>query len=179
MDIPWISTCVPGAKLTEIIDENIYRGKIAVRLGPVALSFGGIVTLSEINGKARTASIKADGNEAKGRGSAGAITKMSIEPEDGKSRVILDTTLMLSGTVAQYGRSVSVVQAAANSLIDQFSNNLKARLEQAEAPAEGHEVTDRLEAPSAAPPISFLTLFWAILKSQIARLFGNRSGSSI
>ena len=40
-DIERIAPCVPGAELTEVVDENTYKGKIAVRLGPVALTFAG------------------------------------------------------------------------------------------------------------------------------------------
>ena len=39
MDIERIAPCVPGAELTEVVDENTYKGKISVKLGPVALTF--------------------------------------------------------------------------------------------------------------------------------------------
>ena len=38
MDIRRIAPCMPGAELTEVVDDKTYKGKIAVRLGPVALS---------------------------------------------------------------------------------------------------------------------------------------------
>jgi uncharacterized protein len=34
-DIERVASCVPGAKLIEIAGDNIYKGRIAVRLGPV------------------------------------------------------------------------------------------------------------------------------------------------
>ena len=41
MDVARIAPCMPGAELTEIIDAQNYKGKISVRLGPVALAFAG------------------------------------------------------------------------------------------------------------------------------------------
>ena len=40
-DIEGIAPCVPGAELTEVVDGSSYKGKISVRLGPVALVFNG------------------------------------------------------------------------------------------------------------------------------------------
>ena len=41
MDIQGIAPCMPGAQLTEVVDDKNYKGNIAVRLGPVALTFAG------------------------------------------------------------------------------------------------------------------------------------------
>ena len=45
MDIPRIAPCMPGAELTEIVDPQNFKGKISVRLGPVALAFAGRVQI--------------------------------------------------------------------------------------------------------------------------------------
>ena len=49
MDIERIAPCVPGAELTEVVDKDTYKGKISVKLGPVALTFNGQTTFEEIN----------------------------------------------------------------------------------------------------------------------------------
>ena len=41
MNIQGIAPCMPGAQLTEVVDDKTYKGNIAVRLGPVALTFAG------------------------------------------------------------------------------------------------------------------------------------------
>ena len=70
MDIQGIAPCMPGAQLTEVVDDKTYKGNIAVRLGPVALTFAGLVTFEEIDNANHTARVKAQGTDAKGRGSA-------------------------------------------------------------------------------------------------------------
>src|ERR1700693_3732057 len=80
MDIPRIAPCMPGAELTEIVDAKNYKGKIAVRRGPVALSFAGRVELDGIDEANRTARVRAQGSDAKGRGGANATATFRIEP---------------------------------------------------------------------------------------------------
>ena len=38
LDIERIARCIPGAELTEVVDAQTYKGRVAVRLGPVALT---------------------------------------------------------------------------------------------------------------------------------------------
>src|SRR2546423_15144493 len=80
MDIPRIAPCVPGAELTDVVDENTYNGKVSVRLGPVALTFAGTVKFSEKDEAARKARVYAQGKDAKGRGGAHANVDFHIEP---------------------------------------------------------------------------------------------------
>jgi uncharacterized protein len=129
MDIRRIAPCMPGAQLTEIVDAQNYRGKIAVRLGPVALAFAGKVQLEDIDEANYSARVKAQGNDDKGRGAANATATFRIEPADIGSRVLIHTDLMLSGAVAQYGRGVGMIQATAAQIIGQFAANLRAQLE--------------------------------------------------
>src|SRR5579863_10700150 len=80
MDIPRIAPCMPGAELTDVIDENTYNGKVAVRLGPVALSFAGTVKFSEKDEAAHKARVMAQGKDSKGRGGAHANVDFQVEP---------------------------------------------------------------------------------------------------
>ncbi|HKC32477.1 MAG TPA: SRPBCC domain-containing protein, partial [Xanthobacteraceae bacterium] len=61
MDIERIAPCMPGAQLTEVIDKHTYKGNISVRLGPVALTFAGVVKFEEIDDTNHTARVKAQG----------------------------------------------------------------------------------------------------------------------
>ena len=111
LDIERIAPCMPGAELTEVVDQNTYKGKIGVRLGPVALTFAGIVKFEKIDGATRTARVAAQGTDAKGRGGANAASLFRLEPAAGGSKVLVHTNLTLSGAVAQYGRGVGIIQA--------------------------------------------------------------------
>jgi uncharacterized protein len=193
MDIQRVAPCMPGAELTDVVDERTYKGKIGVRLGPVALTFAGTVKFEEIDDANRTARVAAQGNDAKGRGAANAVASFHLEPAGGGTKVLVHTNLTLSGAIAQYGRGVGIIQMTAAQIITQFANNLRAQLAQDGAanasvaptappppasapPAPIPQSTAPATAPQPVPPVArpisgfalMANMLWASLK----RLFG-------
>jgi uncharacterized protein len=197
MDIRRIAPCLPGAELTEVVDDRTYKGKVGVRLGPVSLAFAGTVKFDEIDDAAHRAKLSAQGSDAKGRGAANATATFHLEPVTGGSKVLVHTNLTLSGAVAQYGRGVGIIQITAAQIITQFANNLKAQFAPAAAPAPASAAAvagpapataaaDSASAapaaptataaspapPAAAKPISGFALAGAVLLAWLKRLFG-------
>ena len=183
LDIERIAPCMPGAELTEVVDQNTYKGKIGVRLGPVALTFAGIVKLEQIDGATRTARVAAQGTDAKGRGGANAASLFRLEPTAGGSKVLVHTNLTLSGAVAQYGRGVGIIQATAAQLMKQFAACLKEKLaqERPTPPAAASASPPPMQpsppiAPTTAPtqaakPIAGFALIANVIWSWITGLF--------
>jgi uncharacterized protein len=193
MDIRRIAPCMPGAELADVVDERTYKGKIGVRLGPVALTFAGTVKFEEIDGTNHTARVAAQGNDAKGRGAANAVASFHLEPASGGTRVLVHTNLTLSGAVAQYGRGVGIIKMTAAQIITQFANNLRAQLVQdgaanasvaptappppaSEPPAPIPQSNPPVTAPQpvspVAKPISGFALMANVLWASVKRLFG-------
>ncbi len=164
MDIERIAPCMPGAELTARVDERTYKGRVGVKLGPVALSFAGSAIFEAIDDAAQTARVKAAGTDAKGRGGASAVVGFRLEPSAAGSRVVIHTSLTLSGAVAQYGRGAGMIQEVAAQLIGQFAANLRAMID-AEPKTEA-------AAPPPAKPISALSLLWSALRNWLGRLIG-------
>ncbi len=177
MDIRRIAPCMPGAALTEIVDPQNFRGKIAVRLGPVALAFAGNVAFENIDEANHSARVKAQGSDDKGRGAANASATFRIEPSGGGSRVLIHTDLMLSGAVAQYGRGVGMIQATAAQIIGQFAANLRKQLEQQPAGAAGaaKQGDPAAPLPEAAKPIGGISLGAKVLWQQVTGRSGDKS----
>jgi carbon monoxide dehydrogenase subunit G len=163
MDIRRIAPCLPGAELTEVVDERTYKGKVGVRLGPVSLAFAGTVKFDEIDDAAHRAKISAQGSDAKGRGGANATATFHLEPVTGGSKVLVHTNLTLSGAVAQYGRGVGIIQVTAAQIITQFANNLKAQFAPAPAVASASAA-----APTPAPPTAAVSVPLAAPATQTA-----------
>jgi uncharacterized protein len=176
LDIKRVAPCMPGAELTEVVDENTYKGKINVRLGPVALTFAGVVKFEHIDAANYTARVAAQGTDAKGRGGANAASVFRLEPAGGGSKVLVHTNLALSGAVAQYGRGVGIIQATAAQLMNQFATRLKDQLAQdrSTAPAPTQPMQSPIAstaAPPPAKPISGLALLGKAIWSWITGLF--------
>ena len=162
-----------------------------MRLGPVALTFAGVVTFEEIDDVNHSAKVRAQGTDAKGRGSAQAKATFKLEPAAGGSKVLVHTDLTLSGAVAQYGRGVGMIQATATAIMNQFANALKAQIAQrkptaaapppasapaATAPGPAATPPPAAPLPQAAKPISGFSLMASVLWNAIKRLFTGRPG---
>jgi carbon monoxide dehydrogenase subunit G len=170
LDIKRIATCIPGAELTEVVDDVTYKGKVAVRLGPVALSLVGQARLEEIDHASHKARLKAQGSDPKGRGSTDSVIDFRIEPAGSGSKVLVHTNVKLSGLIAQYGRGSGMIQSFASQLIGQFGDALKVELA-ANRSSVASSKTPVASAP-LAKPISGLTLIAKVLWDAIVRLFG-------
>jgi carbon monoxide dehydrogenase subunit G len=177
MDIPRIAPCMPGAELTDVVDENTYNGKVSVRLGPVALTFAGTVKFSEKDEVAHKARVIAQGKDSKGRGGAHANVDFQIDSVPAGSRVVVKTDLNLSGAVAQYGRASGMIQDVAQQLIGQFANSLKAQLAQSQTASVAASAAQP-EAKPAEPPKAQAISGFSLLFMMIGAFFRRLSGSS-
>ena len=79
-DVPRVVPCMPGAELTETVDENTWKATMHVKLGPIALQFGTDVTRKAQDEAARTTTLQASARELKGRGGATAMIESTLEP---------------------------------------------------------------------------------------------------
>ena len=171
LDIERITPCMPGAELTEIVDEKTYKGKVSVRLGPVALAFAGQVTFEDVNDEKYEVRATAQGKDSKGRGGANANIVFNLQSSGQGSTVLVATDLNLSGSIAQYGRASDMIQGVATALIGQFALNLQAQLgASSESAAEPITATgDRVVQETK--PISGLSLILHGLWNAISQLF--------
>jgi len=130
-----------------------------------------VVTFEEIDNANRTARVKAQGTDSKGRGGANAVASFRVdEAPNGGSKVLVHTDLTLSGSVAQYGRGVGMIQTTAAQIIGQFANNLKALIAR-----DGAAPAPAAPPPPAAKPISGFSLMAKVLWTSILKLFGRRA----
>ncbi len=124
LDLERVTPCLPGAQITARIDDRHYEADMAVRIGPIKMTYRGRIAVVEVDEATRRAVLHAEAKDARGRGSARADMDMTVAARDGGSEVRVLTDLELTGRVAQMGRSV--VQDVANDLMDQFAGNLAA-----------------------------------------------------
>jgi uncharacterized protein len=191
MNIPGIAPCLPGAELTEVVDADTYKGKVAVRMGPVVLAFAGTAKFEERDDEARTARVKAQGSDSKGRGGANAVVSFYLEPSGSGSKVLIDTDLNLSGSVAQYGRGAGMIQTIAAQLINQFAKSLEKQIAQS-APVSATTTTSAAAGPAgpivkpdpqpsaerAAKPIGGFSLMMSAIWAALTGLFRDKNESA-
>src|SRR5262245_33601598 len=144
-DIPQVATCLPGAELTENLGDDKYRGKVAVRMGPVRLQFAGTADITERDEQAKRLVVNASGAEERGRGQASMVVTAQLTAAGRGTKVAVTQDLQLAGAAAQYGRGmISDVTAV---LMRDFSANMQDRI----ARIDRGESADRLAASAATP----------------------------
>jgi len=166
LDIERMVPCLPGAQLTEKIDDKTFKGKVAARLGPVSVSFAGTAKFEEIDEAQHRARVKASGTEEKGRGGAQATVEFALkETAPRLTHVGIVTDLTLNGAVAQYGRGAAMIADVAQQIIDRFAATLKVQI-------EGDEAQRAQALAEAKAGVPGFRLFFAALWRALRRLVG-------
>ena len=144
-DIPRVAPCMPGAALTGVLDDDTYEGTVAVKLGPLRMSYKGKVVVEGVDEANHSARLAATGKDVKGAGTARASVETRLEAVDPtRTRLHVTSDVQLTGKVASFGRG-GAINDVASRLFGQFADCLRATLESESAPATA-------AAPAAAEP---------------------------
>ena len=181
LDVERVAPCMPGAELTEVVDDHTWKGKVNMKLGPVSLAFAGTVTMQERDDQAKRIVLAAKGMEQRGKGAANASVTSWLEQGDGVTNVKMRADIHLTGTVAQLSRGL--LPEVSRKLTQQFADCLLQSMGAAEVRAiESADVAAAVAAPVDASartkPIGGIRLglaaIWASIKGFLRRLFGKR-----
>lgn len=150
LDVEKVVVCMPGAELTETIDDDNYKGKLKIKLGPVALAFAGKVTVDERNDAEHRVVLRGSGMEQRGKGRANATVTATAEATGEGTRVNVTQDLQIQGQIASMSRGMMGDVSA--KLTQQFADCLESNLSTEEAPAAASgEATGGGPAPEPAP----------------------------
>ena len=174
MDVRGVAGCLPGASIGENTEDGGLEATVAVKVGPIRMSYGGTVHVIERDDAAREATMRVRAREQRGQGTAEATLGLSVaEDGNGGSRATITTDLMVTGRVAQMG--AGIMQDVASSMVDDFAACLSTRMTPAApaaAPAAAAPPPPPQPPPQAASEVKALPLLWKALKARLSRLFG-------
>lgn len=192
-DIHATAGCMPGAAITEQIDDTHFKGTVKSKVGPAVMTFGG-----DIEVKALDAATKSMTMLGKGADKSGSSASMNLAAHveagetPGTSVLVGVATIIVSGKLAQFGSRLLV--PVSDAMLAQFANNFSAAAASvpvpAAAPVAGQAVEASATATSAASPVAAsapapmpqpvkelnaLALMWTVFKSWLKGLFGKKS----
>ena len=178
-DLERVAPCFPGAELGEANGDGMYRANFKVKLGPISLNFAGKVGFVELHEDRGLVVIKASGSDTKGRGGAQGTVRCQLAADAGATSVALDSSVDLSGSVAQYGRGQGMITDLTQQLVTRFAANLEtltaSPASSGTAPAASSPEALR-PAPAAAQEAEVGGLLagalWRAALRFLARLFG-------
>ena len=163
-DIVAVASCMPGAKITERVDEAHYKGTVAVKVGPASLSFRGDIEVKGMEASSRTLRLSAKGTDTTGGSAASMDLTARIDALDAKScNLVGDSEVSMSGKAAAFGSRL--MGPVSDQVLNQFAANFAARLQAMPAqngPAPGGK------------PLNALSLMWAVVMGWLRSLFARQ-----
>ena len=99
-----IVPCVRGARITQQTGERSYQGTVTMKVGPVAPSFKGNITITTLDETTGTLVLEGKGQGAKGAGSASMQLEGQLTDAGVNSTIVAcKLTLSIGGKLAQFG----------------------------------------------------------------------------
>jgi carbon monoxide dehydrogenase subunit G len=122
-----VAGCVPGAQITEAVDEKTYKGVIKIKLGASVTDYKGEAHIERLDDQAQEIEMIGKGQDVRGKG--GATMKLTAKvralPEGG-TEVATISELNIIGILAQMGSRM--IQEVANQIFEEFTKNLRRQL---------------------------------------------------
>src|SRR5438270_13704680 len=78
LDIPAVSSCVPGLEDVSSISEDEYAGALRVKVGPIQLRLAGRITLQERDDAAHAARMRLEAADKRVGGAVNASMRMQL-----------------------------------------------------------------------------------------------------
>ena len=124
-DIRAVGGCMPGAQITEQLDEIHYKGTVKTKVGPASMQFGGEIEVLGVDAAAYAMQMVGKGAD---RGGSSASMKLSAHIEPGAtpqtSVLVGQATVTVSGKLAQFGSRLLV--PVSDAMLAQFADNFRA-----------------------------------------------------
>jgi carbon monoxide dehydrogenase subunit G len=168
-----VVTCLPGAELTEVVDERTFHGTVKVKVGPVTVGYKGRVQLVEVERSAWRVRMDGEGRESGGAGSARMSMESRLTPQPGgATEVLVVSEVEVVGRLVQLGRGM--IEQVSHQIFLQFAEQVRATLEADPAALQGGAAAPpaRQEAMAVLPLL--LRALWAWLKGLLGRGGGRR-----
>lgn len=180
-DLRSVTVCMPGAELTEQVDERRYRGKVKVKVGPATANFDGDVEMLEVDAAARQIRLNAKGADKGGSSAAMDLTALIEAAEDPAASVLVGRAdVIVNGKFAQFGGRM--MGQVSDMILGQFAGNFAAAAAALPPPAAQGAAAPVADADAARAALSeagrelnAFAMFWQLVKNWFAGLFGRRT----
>lgn len=151
MDPQRMIVCLPGASVTEIIDDKQFVGTVKLKIGAITTKYAGTITYTTADQGEYLCVMLAEAKEKGGGTVSGTITTTLVQA-DGLVQATVESYVDMTGRVVQVGRGM--IEGVAAVIIGKFVKNIKKTLEvpvAEEAPDQGTPATAPGEQPATRP----------------------------
>lgn len=129
-----LSELLPGAEITEQLDDTTWEGGMTVKVGPLVAAYTGTVSFI-LNEEELSAVVRARGQGKAGMGTAEmTMNSRVVTRPDGETEVTMDSDVTVTGILAQLGRGMT--QVVSKRMLQEFVKRLTRALENQAKEAE-------------------------------------------
>ena len=177
-----VVVCVPGAKLTEKVDERNFKGSVSVKVGPAVTDYKGEVRIERLDAEAHEIELAGKGLDIRGRGSASMkMTGKLRVLAGGATEVSAISEVNVVGTLAQLGGRM--IQDVSDVMFGEFVKRFQQQLQQmpADPPpaaAHGSEAAQGI-MPWPAPanqPVDAVNVMFRMIGAAVGRFLARMFG---
>jgi carbon monoxide dehydrogenase subunit G len=172
IDPSFMVKSVPGAELTEQLDERNFKGKISIKIGPVTAKFNGEAEFTKLEESDYELTMEGKGIDTSGKGGANMTMNIKLSTlEEGGTEMQSSMSLSITGRLAQFGARMIV--AVNNKMFDQWAKSFTELLNEQTSSKDSEEISNNQpdNGNVAEPtPVKALPLAWAAIKG----LFGSK-----
>lgn len=174
-DIKSVAECVPGAQITERVDDTHYKGQVGVRLGPAAATFKGTIEIKGVDAGMRRIQLLGKGSDVTGASAASMdLTAQVRQAADGKCEVVGVSEVTVSGKMANFGGRM--MTQVSDQILKQFGANFADRVLAMGEGAAAVEASARVaEQPKE---LSALALIWQLVVGFFKNLLGGKGSNT-
>jgi hypothetical protein len=166
IDPSFMVKSVPGAELTEQLDERNFKGKISIKIGPVTTKFNGEAEFTKLEEANYELTMEGKGLDTSGKGGANMTMNIKLSTlEEGGTEMQSSMSLSITGRLAQFGARMIV--AVNNKMFDQWATSFTELLNEQTSSKDSEENSNNQpdNGNVAEPtPVKALPLAWAAIK---------------
>lgn len=173
-----VAGCMPGATITERVDDSHYKGTVSVKLGPASLVFKGDIEVAGIDAATRTLHLVGKGADATGTSGASMDLLASVQPGDSPAscQLVGKSDVSVSGKAATFGGRM--MGSVTEQILQQFARNFAAEVARQAPAAPAQEAGEKPAPPPAkGRELNAFALFWAVVRDWFRHLFGRRGSA--
>ena len=166
IDPSFMVKSVPGAELTEQLDEKNFKGKISIKIGPVNAKFNGEAEFTKLEEADYELTMEGKGLDTSGKGGANMTMNIKLSTlEEGGTEMQSSMSLTITGRLAQFGARMIV--AVNNKMFDQWATSFTELMNEQTSSKDLEEKSNNQPDNgnvAETTPVKALPLAWAAIK---------------
>ena len=188
-DVTDLATCMPGASITDKLDDTHYKGSVKVKVGPANAAFAGDIEVQGIDATLKEIRMLGKGADRGGSSASMQLNASLLALPDGSTNLVGKATVIVNGKFAQFGGRM--MTSVSDMILQQFADNFSIKAQAIHIQSEQTPIVQTSQSPGTDQPtieptesakpaapaamhteLNGLAIAWMLIKDFFKGLFG-------